>query len=118
MTKFDNMRAAAALVAKRAAMEADATIEGVRMRQATRMLDLFKEVLAEHSLHNHEIRITFRHAECNLTVNGAQAREMFWPKLHGKLPIIKTLQWIESQLTGDWLDQVLDGILLNQPKEK
>lgn len=118
MSKFENMLAAAELVAKRATMEADATIEGVRMRQAARMVDLFKDLLAEHNLHNHEIRITFRYEECNLTVNRALARDMFWPKLHGKLQVIKTLQWIESQLTGDWLDQVLDGTLLNPPKDK
>lgn len=99
MSKYANMLAAAALVAKRADMETQAGVEGIYRSHAYRMLDLFRDLVAEHKTHNHKITITSGMGTAFVCIDGRP-----WGSFPGRTwtPLFDTLNWIEAQFDHIW----------------
>lgn len=119
MNKFDNLLSAANQTVLRAERETRIAVEAVWMRHAYRMLDLFRELLAEHKTHNHEIRLVTGMGTAFLTIDGrlwTDFSNRFW-RCPGNQPIFNTLKWIAEQLDHAWDYHIPNNTLLNEPKE-
>lgn len=114
--KHKAMLAAAASTAKRADSEVEATIEGVYMRQAERMLSLFRDLVAEHDTSRHEIKLLAGMGVAGVWVDGVTwcefGRTMPLYSWRPSMPVVAVISWIDDNLDWNWA-AYLDGAVLN-----